>query len=497
MKRIVVFILALSFGFQILNSQSANLRPSLSTGFFKERREALRRLMPDNSVFVLFAYPERNYSLDTDYPYHPNPDLFYFSGYKEPNALMLIFKEPQTIKGIETTVNEILFVPATNINLEKWTGKKMSYKEAMTELGIQYAMETNKFNSFPIDFSGFKIVILDILPTDVRDKSSDQSDLFDLVKQFKEKSNIQKSPSRMSLMLNGFTVERNSPSEKKLIDSLLTEHINYLLFDRYTSMLREVKTSEELSILQKAIDVSCAGHNEAMKAMRPDMSEREVEAIHEYIHKKGGAEGEGYSPIIGSGNNGCTLHYSENSAEKLGNNLVVMDVGAEYHGYSADVTRTAPANGKFSTEQLTIYNIVLVAHDTAIMAIRKGLPYFELEKIGQRIIANGLIKLGLIKNKTEVSIYYPHGISHAIGLDVHDKFIMGIKLEKNMVITIEPGIYISEGSNCDKKWWGIGVRIEDDVLVLDESGEVLSKQAPVKPLEIEKLMREKSIFKQK
>jgi Xaa-Pro aminopeptidase len=495
MKNILLFILSLTIGIQNSNAQASNPKPSLSPSFFKDRREALRALMPVNSVFVLFSYPERNYSLDTDYPYHPNPDLFYFSGYKEPDALMLIFKEPHTFNGIETAVNEILFVPAININAEKWTGKKMNYKEAMGQLGIQYATETFKFKSFPIDFSTFNILMLDILPSDVRDDENNQADLFDLVKQFKEKANIQKSPNRMSLMLKEFTVERNNPSQKKLIDSLLNEHINYLLFDRYAKMLREVKTSEELAVLQKAIDVSCAGHNEAMKSMRVDMSEHELQAIHEYMHKKGGAETEGYPPIVASGNNGCVLHYSENSAEKLGNNLVVMDVGAEYHGYSADITRTVPANGKFSPEQLIIYNVVLSAHDSAIMAIRKGLPYYELEKIGQQVIANGLIKLGLIKNKTEVSVYYPHGISHPIGLDVHDKYRTGINLEKNMVITIEPGIYISEGSNCDKKWWGIGVRIEDDVLVLDDKGEVLSEKTPVKPKEIEKLMKQKSIFK--
>jgi Xaa-Pro aminopeptidase len=493
MKRIFIFLLALFTVLSFSIGQKTS-NPSLPPSFFKDRRDALRKLMPDNSVFVLFAYPERNYSLDTDYPYHPNPDLYYFSGFTEPDALMLIFKEAQTIEGIETPVNEILFVPVTNVNQEKWTGKKMNYKEAMEQLGVQYALEATKFNSIPLDFSAFKIIILDILPTDVRDKSS-QADLFSLVKQFKEKANIQKGPNRMSLMLNSFTLERNEPSQKKLIDSLLNEHINYLLFEHYTNMLREVKTSDELAILQKAIDVSCTGHIEGIKAMRPELSEREEQAIQEYYHKKGGAEGEGYPPIIAAGNNGCVLHYDANSAERMGNNLVVMDVGAEYHGYSADVTRTAPANGKFSPEQLAIYNIVLAAHDTAIMTIRKGLPYFELEKIGQRIIANGLMKLGLIKKKSEVSIYYPHGISHPIGLDVHDKYRMGMDLQKNMVITIEPGIYIAEGSNCDKKWWGIGVRIEDDVLVLDESGDVLSKAAPVKPQEIEKLMKQKSIFK--
>ena len=497
MKRITTTLALLALCFQLLFSQYSSSKPDLPASFFKERREALRKLMPDNSVFVLFAYPVRNYSADNDYPYHPNPDLYYFSGYSEPGALMFIFREAQTFKGIDNPVSEMLFVPATNPNAEKWTGKKMSYKQVMEELGIQYATEAGKFKSFPVDFQNYKIIVLDILQTDVRDASSSQSDLFDLIKQFREKADIQKSPTAMSIMLNGFAIQRNDPAQKKLIDSLLNEHINYLLFERYTSQLRSVKTPEELAVLQKAIDVSCEGHNEAMRAMRPDMSERELQAIHEFKHKKGGAEGEGYAPIVAAGNNGCVLHYESNNAEHLGNNLVVMDVGAEYHGYSADVTRTAPANGKFSPEQLVIYNIVLAAHDSAIIAIKSGIPYHELEKIGQRVIANGLIKLGLIKKKSEVSTYYPHGISHPIGLDVHDKFIMGQDLQKNMVITIEPGIYISEGSNCDKKWWGIGVRIEDDVLVLDDRGDVLSKASPVKPGEIEKLMKEKSIFKPK
>ncbi len=497
MKRIIISLALLALCLQLLFSQYSNSKPNLPSSFFKERREALRKLMPDNSVFVLFAYPVRNYSNDNDYPYHPNPDLYYFSGFSEPNALMLIFKEAQTVKGIDNPISEVLFIPATNPNQEKWTGKKMNCREAIEKLGVQYATETNKFKTFPLELANFKIIALDILQPDAGAESSNQSGLSDLIKQFKDKANIQKNPNRMSLMLNGFTVQRNEPSNKILIDSLLNEHINYLLFERITSILRAVKTSEELAVLQKAIDVSCLGHNESMRAMRPDMSERELQAIHEFIHKKGGAEGEGYPPIVASGNNGCVLHYESNNAEHLGNNLVVMDVGAEYHGYSADVTRSVPANGKFSPEQRTIYNIVLSAHDSAIMAIKAGIPYSALEKIGQRVIANELIKLGLIKKKSEVTIYYPHGISHPIGLDVHDKYIMGQDLQKNMVITIEPGIYIAEGSNCDKKWWGIGVRIEDDVLVLDDRGDVLSKASPVRPQDIEKLMREKSIFKQK
>ena len=494
MKNLKLFLGLVLIIIYMLPSFAQGDKPVLSASYFKERRAAFRNLMPENSVAVLFSYPTRLYSNDVDYPYHANPDLYYFTGYKEPGGMLLIFKEPQQFKGVEVPVNEIIFLPPVNPAQEKWTGKKLSYRDAMDKLGLQYALEANKFNSLPIEFANYKVIMLDILPEDLAE-SNNPSDLYHLVKYFKEKAGIKKNPSRMNLMFNEFTVQRNAASKKKLVDSLLNEHINFLRFDLAMTNLRVIKTPEELAVLQKAIDVSCAGHNEAMRSMNPEMSEMELQAIHEYIHKKGGAEFEGYPPIVASGNNGCILHYESNEAEHLGNGLVVMDVGAEYLGYSADVTRTAPSNGKFSQEQLIIYNIVLAASDSAKAAVKAGLPYSELDIIGQRVIANGLLKLGLIKKASEVGIYYPHGISHPIGLDVHDKYLMGAELKKNMVITIEPGIYIPEGSNCDKKWWAIGVRIEDDVLVLDDRGEVMSKASPVKPEEIEKLMRERSIFK--
>jgi Xaa-Pro aminopeptidase len=233
-----------------------------------------------------------------------------------------------------------------------------------------------------------------------------------------------------------------------------------------------------------------------MKAATPEMSEREIQGIHEFIYKLNGAGEIGFPLIIASGNNGCTLHYQDNDAPKVGNNLVLMDVGAMLKGYSADVTRTIPANGKFSPEQLAIYNIVLEAQDSAFARCKNGMPSDKPDEAGRKVIADGLTRLGLIDDPEKVGIYYPHGISHPIGLDVHDKNNYQTPLTNNMIITLEPGIYIPVGSNCDKKWWGIAVRIEDDVLISDNSPVNLSLAAPRKASDIEKLMKETSPFNQ-
>jgi len=245
--------------------------------------------------------------------------------------------------------------------------------------------------------------------------------------------------------------------------------------------------------LRKSVDISSVAHAEVMKAIQPGMSERELQAIFEFVHKKYGAEEEGYPPIVGAGSNGCILHYEENTKTNFGNEMVLMDVASEYHGYSADVTRTVPSNGKFTTEQKTIYDLVYKAQEEVFKLCKDGSTFDTIENRSREVVTDGLLKLGIIKSKKEASTYYPHGCSHFIGLDVHDKGDYN-KLMANMAITVEPGIYIPPNSACDKKWWGIAVRIEDDILITRDGYELLSKYAPRKSEEVEKKVAEKSVL---
>jgi len=437
----------------------------LSKEFHKGRREAFRNLMPANSVAVVFSYPERVFSKDVNYNYHQNPDMYYLTGYKEPDGVLLIFKENQ---GTGETYNEVLFVREKNAAREMWTGRRLGVEGAKSKLGFSKAYNGSDFNAFAIDFKKFDEIIFDESSPGIQDNTYDPADLFNLIQIFKTKAGI---------------VSEDKASAKT--------------FTKITNSLREIKTPEEMELMRKTVKLSCVAHNEVMKAVGPDMSENEADGIHAYIHKKYGAEGEGYPPIVGVGANGCILHYGENNSTKMDNQLLLMDVGSEYHGYSADVTRTVPANGKFSPEQKAIYELVYEAQEEVFKICKEGTPWIDLNNTAKEVLAKGLIKLGIITDPKDVRIYYTHGCSHFLGLDVHDKGnFKGAQtlLKENMVITVEPGIYIPANSKCDKKWWNIGVRIEDDLVILKDSYENLSADSPRKWDEIEKLAKEKSKF---
>jgi len=224
-----------------------------------------------------------------------------------------------------------------------------------------------------------------------------------------------------------------------------------------------------------------------MKALHPGMSEREVQGIHEYVFKKYGAAYEGYPSIVGAGNNACVLHYIENSDDPSETDLMLMDLGAEYEGYTADVTRTLPVNGTFTEEQRLLYQIVYDAQEAGIAKSIVGATTGEVTKATQEVVTKGLIDLGIISEASEFRRYYPHGAAHHIGLDVHDLSNYG-PLPENSIITVEPGIYIPNDSPCDPKWWGIGIRIEDDILITKEGPVNLSAGAPRALDEIEAMM---------
>jgi Xaa-Pro aminopeptidase len=437
----------------------------LSKEFHAVRRDSLRNRMPANSVMAVFALPTRTFSNDVEYVYHQNPDLYYFTGYREPHALLLIFKEPQPGTG-NTTYKELFFIQKRNPAAEQWTGRRLGTEGVKKTLGIENTYNGEDFSNFNIDFSKFDKILFETLPIDVADEAHTKADLFDLIQQFIVKAKIPEDYSK----------------EKRFATGLYYE---------ITGALREIKTDEEMDLLRKAIEISCIGQLEVMKAVKPEMSEAEVQGLHEYVHKKYGAEYVGYPSIVGAGNNGCVLHYIDNNKTHTGDQMILMDVGAEYHGYTADVTRTIPANGKFSQEQKLIYDLVYQAQEAAFRKCKEGVSWQELNKTARDVVTDGLVKLGIAPTKEEANKYYPHSLGHHIGLDVHDRNSSS-NLKKGMVITIEPGIYIPDNSPCDKKWWGIAVRIEDDLLIREKDYELLSFAAPRKIEDIEKAIAEKS-----
>ena len=219
------------------------------------------------------------------------------------------------------------------------------------------------------------------------------------------------------------------------------------------------------------------------------MSEREIQGIHEFVFKKYQAEDLGYPSIVGAGHNGCILHYIDNYKPNVtSKELILMDLGAEFHGYTADITRTIPVSGKFSPEQKQIYELVLKAQEEAMKICKPGTTTQELSKVTRDVITIGLKELGVTESEADVRKYYPHGCCHHIGLDVHDRGPYDL-LRENMIITIEPGIYIPDNANCDKKWWGIAVRIEDDYLITKAGYEHLSTLAPRTVKDIEAMMK--------
>lgn len=509
------------------NAQENLPNDYLTPAFHAARREALRALMPPHSVAVIFSYPTRTFSNDISYPYHPNPDLYYFSGYKEPQAVLLIFKEPQ--KGADgSTYRELFFVQQRDPQQEQWTGRRLGVEKTKSELGFDHVYNGSEFAGYPIDLAAFDHILFSGLPDDVHDDLQDPADLYDLMQAFRKKAALPADfdPATNGLLGNlaeratvatlpsikAYIGKQREASEKLRNNELITRLLNCksaedleafrkkvadfkwntFLYDQSIASLRVIKTPEEMALMHKTVSISAIAHAEVMKAIRPGMSELELQGLQEYVHKKLGAEYVGYPSIVGGGANGCILHYEENARTNVGKDMVLMDIGSEYHGYSADVTRTVPTTGKFSPEQKAIYDLVYEAQEAVFPLCHEGTPFPELNEKATEVLAAGLVRLGIIKDKSQVSLYYPHGCSHYLGLDVHDVGTYGQPLKENMVITVEPGIYIPAGSPCDKKWWDIGVRIEDDVRIGKDKEELLSWQAPRKAEDVEKMRTQKS-----
>ena len=462
MSRILFFLFFL-ISFQALFCQSDKFRYDtdlLTKEFHAGRRDALRALMPDSSVAVFFANPERNRSNDVDYQYSQDPDFYYLSGYPEPNAVLFIFKEKVQIDSFFT--NELIFVQERNAYRESWNGRRLGTEGVKKELGFRQVLLNTQFADISMGFQRFHKIYCVEPKDDIRDDKNDRGDLFSLVKHFRTK-----------------TVACKTKDSYNLIQLM--------------GALREVKTPEEMNLLRKAIRISCESHAALMHSLDTTMTEFQAQAIIEYGFKSRGSEYPGYPSIVGAGENSCILHYIENRRHFKNNDILVLDAGAEYHGYTADITRSLPVNGHFSAEQRLIYDIVYDAQTAGINVCTEGNEFRAAHKAAFAVVSKRLKELGIIKNEVEAMKYFFHGTSHYLGLDVHDAGLYG-KLKAGNVITVEPGIYIPEGSDCDKKWWNIGVRIEDDILITNGKPENLSASLPSKAEEIERIMKEKRNF---
>ena len=536
MKNLIVLVFLLSFFY------GHTQKSKLSAEHYQNVRKSFRQKMPDHSVAVLFSAPIRNRANDVDYIYHQDPNFFYLTGWHQPHSVLIIYKDAQTDGSV--VYYDKIYVPERNDYMEMWNGKRYDLEE-VKELGFDRVAERVDFKSDSQTLDHFDKVMMFEFKNDIRNqktyifkdnvryKVDDPLDLFDLKAAFREAINFPNDFNPLAYKAYQRIMEVDEENHQAVRDevaylvkqdSLLMEDeiikdflkdpaqdfykeakmktayaLRNINFDTETlssimADLREIKTKSEVDLLKKAVAISVVGQIEVMKAMHPEMSEREIQGIHEFVYRKYGAADEGYPSIVGAGENGCVLHYIENDKEDLHNQLVLMDLGAEYYGYTADVTRTIPANGVFSAEQKALYEIVYNSQEAAINASQVGNSFRSIYKLSYDIVAEGLSQLGIIDEASEARKYYPHGLSHHIGLDVHDPGNYG-DLKTDMVITIEPGIYIPKNSPCDPKWWNIGIRIEDDVLVTSEGPINLSAGAPRDWESIELLMKEESALK--
>lgn len=421
----------------------------------KRRRLALISRMPRNSVAILSSANKNYRTKDVENPYRQNSDFLYITGLSEPNLINLIFKENEKI-------NSILFRDNTSEYEMVWDGTRIDNDTVQKMYDFT---EVHRYNDY-------KDKILDFIKN--KDSLFIESGLNNELDSF-----IQEQISNSG---------KNNRKNFSFPNQIITLH-------SLTQNLRLIKSKYEIKLIKDAAKVSIKAHKEAMKKSKPGMYEYELDAEIKYIFNKNNMH-YAYMSIVGSGNNACTLHYVKNESLLKDKDLVLIDAAAENQGYASDITRTFPVNGKFTKEQAEIYDIVLRSQEKAIEFIKPGVTWDEVHKVTVSEISKGLIELNLLTDKYEDVIknesykdFFMHKTGHWLGLDVHDVGeYENILFKPGMVITVEPGIYINYlNNNVDEKWKGIGIRIEDDVLVTENGSEVITLDLPKSRHEIESL----------
>ncbi len=428
---------------------------------FARRRRRLMQMMGRDSIAILPTAPVQLRNRDVEYPYRPDSDFFYLTGFPEPHALLVLL--PGRSQG-----EYILFCQERDPKLEIWTGSRAGQEGARGEYGAD--------DAFPIGD------IDDILPGLMENREK----VFYTIGSCPEYDH--KIPEWLKQIRQKSRAGVQAPGEIVSLDHLLHE-------------MRLFKSRREISLMRRAAKISAAAHIRAMQCCRPGLYEYHLEAELIATFMRHGCRSTAYPPIVGGGANGCVLHYTANDAELKDGDLVLIDAGAELDNYAADITRTFPVNGCFSPAQRDIYELVLAAQEAAIAKIVPGNHWQDPHHAALRVLTRGLRDLGLLRGdlrtllkKEACKRFFMHRTGHWLGMDVHDVGdykVGGVwrLLEAGMVMTVEPGLYIPAGSRgVAKKWWNIGVRIEDDVLITRQGCDILSKDVPRTVAGIEALM---------
>lgn len=406
---------------------------------YETRRQAMFSQMEDNSLLILYSGEAPHRSADAYYLFEENKNFFYLTGLRRENMILLMKKA-----GGSCTAT--LFIERADPSAERWTGKMVTVPEAKEISGIQDVRFLDRFEpllQYMLNGNDFKACYFDCH----RNRLSDLPD-YNLVKA----QQFQKD-------FPGITV-RN--------------------LWRMAAVLRMQKDSDEIAKMSQAIEVTRQGLEAVMSTLTPGMKEYQAQANYEHVLYYQGTEGPSFPTIAGSGKNGCMLHYETNRDTCADGSLLLLDLGCRVDGYCSDITRTYPVNGKFTDRQRAVYEVVLRANKEVAAQAKPGMTTRELNDICRKVLAQGCMELGLITDEQGLDQYYMHGVSHHLGIDVHDVTADGVKLMPGSVISDEPGLYIDE--------WEIGIRIEDDLLITEDGCKVLSASIIKEPEEIEAFM---------
>ncbi len=408
--------------------------------FFVQNREKLYDSLPEHSVILLFAGSLHHKSADTFYPYWPNRDFYYLTGMKEPDLVFMAYRKTNDVK-------EILWIVDRDPTMIRWIGDVIHKDQASAISGIKdirYVKDIESFIGQCFLSYSFKSLFTIFNRRHLKMPFSD-TELF--IQDFKSKY----------------------------------PYVSIHSLNPLIHALRTIKTEFEVDAIRKAIHITDVGLRSILRNLAPGKTENLMEAYFDFELKRNNVQWHAFNTIAAAGKNATTLHYEENNSVLKDGELILFDLGAQWDLYNADISRTYPINGKFSTQQTDLYNIVLNTNKKVIESIEPGLPFSQLQLIAKDYLYQGLKSINMIHTLEELDEYYFHGVSHFLGLDTHDVGEKDVKLEPGMVFTVEPGLYIRE--------LRIGIRIEDDVLVTKNGCQVLSNHIPKEIQEIEEIMQ--------